>query len=247
MKISVIILTKNEEHNIKDCLETVKWTDEILIIDSNSTDRTVEIASLYNVKIIHDAPESVTEKRIQSIPLAANDWIFFLDADERVTPELQKELMELEPVENINGYYINRRNYYFGQWIKHSGVYPDKHIRLFNRKFGSITPRIVHEGIEVTGNTGELKGEYLHYSFQNMAQMVDKINYYSSLEALEKLEKGKKISKAGVFTHAISAFIRLFISRKGYKDRSGGFFISFSYAMVNFLSHLKLLKLQGKL
>lgn len=246
MKISVIILTKNEEHNIKDCLETVKWADEILLIDSNSTDRTVEIASLYNVKIIHDGPESVTEKRMHSIPLAANDWIFFLDADERVTPDLQKELIELEPKE-INGYYINRRNYYFGQWIKHSGVYPDKHIRLFNRKFGKITPRIVHEGIEVTGSTGELKGEYLHYSFQNMAQMVDKINYYSSLEALEKLEKGKKISKAGVFTHAVSAFVRLFISRKGYKDRSGGFFISFSYAMVNFLSHLKLLKLQGKL
>jgi len=247
VKISVIILTKNEELNIKDCLETVKWADEILIIDSGSTDNTLSIASGYNTRIIADAPDSFAEKRILSIERSSNDWIFFLDADERATPELQKELIEFEPREGINGYILTRRNYYFGQWLRYSGVYPDKHIRLFNRKFASVTPRLIHEGVEVTGGTAEMKGEFLHYSFRDMTHMMDKINFYSTLEALDKFKKGKKISKTGVFTHALSTFLRVYFSRKGYKDGSGGFFISFCYAMDNFLSHLKLLKMQGKI
>lgn len=247
MKITVIILTKNEELNIKDCLETVKWADEILIIDSGSTDRTVEIASGYKTKIIKDAPDSFAEKRMLSLKLASNDWIFFLDADERATPELQKELIEFEPREGVNGYILTRRNFYFGQWIRYSGVYPDKHIRFFNRKFAAITPRLVHEGVEVSGATAEMKGEFLHYTFRDMTQMMDKINYYSTLEAQDRLQQGKKISRLGVYTHALSTFLRVYISRKGYKDGSGGFFISFCYAMDNFLTHLKLLKMQGKI
>jgi glycosyltransferase involved in cell wall biosynthesis len=247
VKITVIILTKNEELNIKDCLETVKWADEILIIDSGSTDRTAEIASGYKTKFIADAPDSFAEKRTLSLKLASNDWIFFLDADERATPELQKELMEFEPIEGVNGYILTRRNFYFGQWLRHSGVYPDKHIRFFNRKFAAITPRLLHEGVEITGGTAEMKGEFLHYTFRDMEQMMDKINYYSTLEALDKLQHGKKISKAGVFTHAVSTFLRVYLSRKGFKDGSGGFFISFCYAVDNFLTHLKLLKLQGKI
>lgn len=247
MKISAVVITKNEEINIKDCLETLKWADEIVIIDSNSTDKTLELASAYTDKLFSTASDVFSEKRAMSFEKCSNDWILFLDADERITPELKNEMLSLNPPPGLYGYRLNRKNYYFGQWLKHSGVYPDKHIRLFNKQYASVTPRIIHEGVEVHGTVGELKNDFIHYSFRDMTHMMDKINLYSTLEAREKLENNKEISKFGVFTHALSAFLRVYVSRKGFKDGTGGFFISFCYSMVSFLSHLKLLKLQGKL
>ncbi len=247
MKISAVVITKNEENNVKGCLETLKWADEIVIIDSGSTDRTREIAAGFTEKIFTTSSDVFSEKRTISFDKTSNDWILFLDADERITPELQNEILSLKTKEGVYGYRLNRRNYCFGQWLKHSGVYPDKHIRLFNKIFASISPRIVHEGVEIKGNVGELSNDFIHFSYRDMTHMMDKINLYSTLEARENFEKNKQISKIGVFTHAISAFLRVYISRKGFKDGRGGFFISFCYAMVNFLSLLKLLKLQGKL
>jgi glycosyltransferase involved in cell wall biosynthesis len=247
MKISAVVITKNEELNIRECLETLKWADEIVIIDSNSTDNTRAIASEFTQNIFSTYSDVFSEKRAMSFDKCSNDWILFLDADERITPKLQEEILSLTPVAGVYGYRLSRRNYCFGQWLKHSGVYPDKHIRLFNKQHASITPRIIHEGVEITGSVGELKNDFIHYSFRDMTQMMDKINLYSTLEAKEKLTKNKQISKAGVFTHALSAFLRVYISRKGFKDGAGGFFLSFCYSMVSFLSHLKLLKLQGKI
>lgn len=247
MKISAVVITKNEELNIKECLETLKWADEIVIIDSNSTDNTKEIAAAYTDKIFTSDTDVFSEKRIISLDKCSNDWVFFLDADERLTKELQEELINMQPSEGTYGYRINRRNYYFGQWLKHSGVYPDRHLRLFNKLHAKITPRIIHEGVEVTGKVEDVSGEMIHYSFRDMTHMIDKINLYSTLEAREKFENKKQISKLGVFTHAISAFLRVYISRKGFRDGTGGFFISFCYSMVSFLSLLKLLKLQKKI
>jgi len=247
LKISAVVITKNEELNIKECLETLKWADEIVIIDSNSTDNTKEIAAAYTDKIFTSDTDVFSEKRIISLDKCSNDWVFFLDADERLTKELQEELITLQPSEDTYGYRINRRNYYFGQWLKHSGVYPDWHLRLFNKLHAKITPRIIHEGVEVTGKVEDMSGEMIHYSFRDMTHMIDKINLYSTLEAREKFENKKQISKPGVFTHALSAFLRVYISRKGFRDGTGGFFISFCYSMVSFLSLLKLLKLQKKI
>jgi len=247
LKISAVVITKNEELNIRECLETLKWADEIVIIDSNSTDNTPIIASEFTDKIFLTDSDVFSEKRAMSFEKCSNDWVLFLDADERTTPQLQEEILSLSPAEGVYGYRLNRRNYYFGQWLKYSGVYPDKHIRLFNKRHASITPRIIHEGVVVSGSVEELKNDFIHYSFRDMTHMMDKINLYSTLEAREKLINNKQISKAGVFTHALSAFLRVYISRKGYKDGTGGFFISFCYSMVSFLSHLKLLKLQSKI
>lgn len=247
MKISAVVITKNEELNIKSCLETLKWADEIIIVDSNSTDKTQEIASGYTNNIYSVNTDVFAEKRIFSLGKTRNDWVLFLDADERLTKELQEEIQSLQQTKDVHGFIIGRRNYFIGKWLKYSGVYPDKHIRLFNKKYSNITPRIIHEGVEVTGTVKEMVHEFDHYSFSDMQQMINKINLYSTLEAKENFGKNKQISKAGVFTHALSAFVRVFVSRKGFKDGIAGFFISFSYSMVSFLSHLKLLKLQGKI
>ena len=249
MKITGIVITKNEELNIKDCLESIKWLDEIIVVDSKSKDNTIEIAKNYTDKIYSISEENIPEKRKYALSQTSvsNNWILFLDADERITPELRNEIHSLDESEEINGYYINRRNYYLGRWIKHCGIYPDYTLRLFRKNKGRVTDRIIHEGIEIEGKSAKLKNDMLHYSYRDMEQMVNKINFFSSSQAQEYFIKNKKITKIGVFLHFISAFLRVFVSRKGYKDRLYGLYVSFSYSMVNFLSYLKLLKLQNKL
>jgi glycosyltransferase involved in cell wall biosynthesis len=249
MKITGIVITENEEKNIKDCLESIKWLDEITVIDSHSEDNTLRIAKNYNSKIYSTDIQNVTQKRKYALSEIniANDWILFIDADERITRELKEELISLDENTDVEGYYINRRNYYLGKWIKHSGIYPDYCLRLFRKSKGKVTDRIVHEGIEVNGKTAKLKNDMLHYSYRNLEQMMEKINFFSSSEAAEHFNNDKKITKTGVYLHAFSTFLRILISRGGYKDGLHGFYVSFCYSLVNFLSHLKLLKLQNKL
>lgn len=248
--ITAIIITSNEEKNIKECIESVKSVQcisEIFLIDSNSKDRTVEIATGFHAKVISTDITNVTEKRKLSLKEAVNDWLLFIDADERITEELRKELDSLKPElnNNVSGYLINRKNFYLGKWIKHCSIYPDYHIRLFNKNKAHITERIIHEGVEVTGDTVRLQNDLLHYSVPTIENMIDKINYYSTFEAQEHFQNKKSISKFGVFTHAVSAFLRVYISRKGFKDGLPGFYVSIMDSLVNFLTHLKLLKQQS--
>jgi len=249
MKITGIVITKNEELNIKDCLESIKWLDEIIIVDSNSEDKTIEIAKTYTDNIYSISIENIPEKRKYSLSQTkiSNNWILFLDADERITPELRDEIQSLDQSEGTNGYYINRRNYYLGKWIKHCGIYPDYTLRLFRKDKGKVIDRIIHEGIEVEGESAKLENDMLHYSYKDIEQLVNKIDFFSTSQAQENFINNKKITKIGVFLHFISAFLRVFISRRGYKDKLYGLYVSFSYSMVNFLSYLKMLKLQNKL
>lgn len=249
MNISGIVITHNEESNLRECLKSISWLNEIVIVDSQSEDNTLKIASEYTDIIFSVDISNVTEKRIFALDKAKFEWIIFVDADERVTEELKQEILSLKEneIEDINGFYINRKNFYFGKWIKHCGLYPDYHLRVFRKDKAKITERIVHEAVIVDGTTKKLKNDMLHHSSKDLTQMVDKVNYYSTLEALEHFHNKKKITKAGVFTHAFSAFFRVYTSRNGYKDRVYGFFVSLNDALVNFLTHLKLLKLQGKL
>jgi len=247
MKISAIVITKNEENNISDCLETIKWADEIIVVDSGSDDNTIAIAKKSTVKVYNIENQSITEKRIYSITKTCNDWILFLDADERITEELKNEITSLELDEETAGYHINRRNYWFGKWIKHSANYPDYQLRLFNKNKCSVANRFVHEGVETNGKTLKLKNDMIHYSYRDLTHMIKKINHVSTLEAKEHFKNNKKITKFGVFTHALSAFLRIYLSNKGYNDKIEGFFVSFCYSFTNFVSHLKLLKMQNKL
>ena len=247
MKISAIVITFNEEENIKDCLESVKWADEIIVVDSKSSDETIEIARSYTDKVFSVEMQNVTEKRKFSVDKAANDWILFVDADERISKELGEEILELKPPNDTAGYFLNRKNFYLGKWIKHCGIYPDYHIRLFNRKKAAVNDRIIHEGIEVKGKTLQLIGALLHYPVRNISGMVDKVNYYSTMESQEHFNNGRKISKAGAFAHAIATFLVMYFSRKGFMDKLAGFYISLSYSVTTFMTYLKLLKLQNKI
>jgi glycosyltransferase involved in cell wall biosynthesis len=249
MKISAVVITKNEEQNIRECLESIKWADEIVVVDSGSTDRTREISSSYTKKVFNVLSENIAEKRILSLNNCSFDWVLMVDSDERITRDLREEIMKLDPQIDppVKGYYINRRNYYLGKWIKNCGLYPDYHLRLFRRSEARVINRPAHEAIEVRGKTEKLKNDMLHFSYRDLHQMIQKINFYSTHEAVEHFLKQKQITKIGVFTHAISAFLRVYVSRKGYKDNLPGFYVSFTNVFTNFLTHLKLLRLQNKL
>jgi glycosyltransferase involved in cell wall biosynthesis len=247
MKISAIVVTYNEEKNITDCLQTINWVDEIIIVDSNSTDQTISKAKNFTSKIYNIDSQSITNKRKFGITKASNDWVFFLDSDERVPEKLKQEIVLLEENKDVYGYYLNRKNYYLGCWIQHSGINPDYVLRLYKKTKGYVTDRLIHEAIEVDGICKKLKNSIEHYTVTNLEQLFAKSNFFSTMEAKENFLKNKKITKLGVFAHALSAFFRIFISRKGYKDKLPGFYVSFSYSFVNFLGHLKLLKLQNKI
>lgn len=249
MKITCIVITRNEEKNIKECLESVNFLDEIIIVDSRSTDRTSEISRSYTEKIFSTEIENVTQKRIFSLGKSSHDWIIFVDADERISPELKEELILLKEKTgtDCHGYYINRKNIYFGKWIRNCGVYPDLHIRLFNKNNSEITNRIVHEGIIVHGKTSKLNGHLVHFTVDSLEHMMRKINYYSSMQSTEYFHNGKRVSRFSIPFKAISAFLRVYISRGGFKDGIRGMFVSFQDSMVNLLTNLKLLKLQNKL
>jgi len=250
MKITGIVITKNEEKNITSCFESINFLDEIMIVDSGSTDNTIELAKKFTGKIYTPQIENVTQKRKYSLEKSSNDWIIFIDADERISPELKNEIVYLQNASgenSLSGYYINRKNYYFGKWVRHCGIYPDYHIRLFNRKNSEITDRIVHEGIIVNGRTAWLNGHILHYTVDDMSHMIRKIDYYSTMQSIEYFGKKKKVSKTMLVGKAISAFLRVYISRGGFKDGFRGFLVSLSDSLVNFLTNLKLLKLYSKI
>lgn len=246
MKISAAIITFNEENNITDCIKSVLWCDEIIILDSNSTDKTCELAKIFTDKIFLTDMNNYSEKRKLAISYTKNDWVLFIDADERVTEELKEEICKLEENTDVFAYEINRKNYCLGKLIQYCGINPDYHIRLFNKNYAEIINRKIHEGIAVRAKTDRLKNHIIHYTYRNLYQMIEKVNIYSTLEAEENYEKNKPINKIEAVLKPISTFIRIFLIRKGYKDGLEGFYLSFCYSMVNFLSQLKLLKLKGK-
>jgi len=247
MKITIIVITENEESNITPCLESAKWADEIIIVDSHSKDRTIELANNFTDKIFDTDIINVTAKREFSIQKSSNDWIFFLDADERITDDLKNELLSLEHTENIAAYYINRDNYYLGRKIKHCSMSPDLSLRLFNRNKSELNNRIVHESIITKGETKTLSSSMIHLTVPNLSILLKKMNYYSSMESAEHFQNGKRITKIGAITHAVSAFVRMYISRKGFMEGLPGFYLSIAESFTNFFTHLKLLKLQNKL
>jgi glycosyltransferase involved in cell wall biosynthesis len=245
IKISALIIAKNEEKNIEDCLKSVSWCDEIILVDSKSTDRTVEIAKKYTGKIIVHDWQGYAFARELSLQNALGNWIISLDADERVSPELKNEIQQLLNQENLkNGYLIPRRNYFLDKVIKTCFWYPDYQMRLFKRESASVSQREVHEGFIVKGEHGELKNDSIHFTHQDLYSTFEKINKYSSLEITEFVN-AKPVRKRDLIIHPVAAFLNHFISRKGYKDGMHGMMVSIIHAMTNMMRYMKLWEKQN--
>jgi len=244
-KISVTVITKNEEKNISDCLKSVDWADEIIVVDSESTDRTVELAKQFTDKIFIRKWEGYVPQKRYALSLASNEWILSLDADERITPELKEEILKLAPGD-YSGFKIRRKNFLLKKEITSCGWEKDYQLRLMRKENASFSDRLVHEKFIVEGKVETLTNPMMHYTFSSFSEYFSKINYYSSLKAQELFTKKKRVGAWTIFSHTISAFFAFFIIRRGFKDGVYGLIISLLHSVSTMMNYVKLWELQNK-
>lgn len=249
MKISVSMIVRNEEANIADVSESVSWADEIVIVDSDSTDKTVDIAREFTDKVFNREFKGFKDKHRFADAQATGDWIFWIDADERVTPELRKSIEKLRtlPDEDLaTGYKIARKTSFMDRWIRHSGWYPDYQMRLY-RKGQSFWDGIApHETARVNGRVETLDGELLHYTKQDLSEYHRVLETYATLAAEQKFIKGTKVGGFGIFSNSIAAFLRAYVLKQGFRDGVPGLMIGIFTAYGVFLKYAKLWELNHK-
>ena len=245
MSLSVILITKNEEANLKDCLESVSFADEIIVVDSQSSDKTQEIARSFGAKleITSDWPGFGPQKN-RALNLATKEWVLSIDADERVTPELKQEILATIASANAaDCYAIPRSSWYCGRFMKHSGWYPDYVDRLFKRGSAKFSDHLVHERLLPTGLSEKLKNHFLHYSYRDFSQVLKKVDVYSSAAAQQAFKQGKKGGLGEALIHGFWAFFRTYVLRRGFLDGKHGLALAISNAATSYYKYLKLWQL----
>jgi glycosyltransferase involved in cell wall biosynthesis len=244
MKISATIITLNEESNIKAACESVAWADETVVVDSGSTDTTRQIAEACGARVITNPWPGFGAQKQFAVDEAKHEWIFSLDADERVSDELKKSIGSLRDKTDLaDGYQIARRTYYQGRWIRGGGWYPDRQLRLFKKSKGHWKQRHVHESVTMDpgARVERLPGDLLHYTLQNAAHHHRMIGErYAPLAAQQMFEEGRRTSVLGVASAGPAAFVRSLILKGGLRDGFAGFTIASFAAHHAFLKHLML-------
>jgi glycosyltransferase involved in cell wall biosynthesis len=244
--VSVILITKNEAANIRDCLKSVSWADEIIVVDSGSTDGTPQVAKEMGALVYsHDWPGFGPQKN-RALAYASKDWIFSIDADERVTPEQRAELERAMKEGRADGYFCPRLSQFCGTFIRHSGWYPDYVLRLFMRGKGRFSDSLVHESIILEGKSERLKVPLLHYSYLTMDDVERKVEHYSNAAAQQMFQAGKHANWMRAALSGGWAFIRTYIVRLGVLDGGAGFQIALMNMRTTFLKYRKLSKLRSK-
>lgn len=241
LPISLVVITLNEEANIERCLKSVSFAQDIVVLDSGSTDRTVEIAKQCGARTFVEAFRGYGEQKRRACELAEQDWILSLDADEALSPELAAEIQQLSwhSLGGFDGYEMPRISYHLGRWIRYGGWYPDYQLRVFNRKSASWQSLKLHERVEAN-NVGRLRSDLYHYVFKDLADQVDTNNEYSTLGAKELARRGKKFSVMMLVLKPISKFLETYIWKRGFLDGMPGFIISVGAAYSIFLKFAKL-------
>ncbi len=243
-KLSVTIITLNEEHNIRDALESVKWADEIVVVDSGSTDKTAEICREYTSKVFYNKWPGMNGQKAYAKGLASGDWLLNIDADERVSPELAAEIQNIiKNGSDADGYFIPRKVYYLGRWIEHSGWYPDYTLRFFRTDKGKWAGTDPHDEVVVDGKTGYLKGDIYHFTYRNIEAHVNTMNRFTTIGAAEYEKKGKRSGALDLIVRPPLAFLKKYILKQGFRDGLPGFIIAVSTAYYVFLKYAKLWEL----
>lgn len=244
--LSVILITKNEAELVGQCLASVQWADEIVVVDSGSTDATVEICRRYTDQVfVTDWPGFGPQKN-RALDMATGDWVLSIDADEEVTPALAQEIREVLQNAEARGYTLPRLSSYCGRFMHHSGWWPDPVLRLFKRDAGRFTDVRVHERVEVQGHVGALKSTLLHHSYRSLDQVLNKVNHYSHEGALALQAKGRKAGLSTAIGHGLWSFIRTYIFKRGFLDGREGFILAVSNAEGTYYRYLKLMYLNDK-
>jgi glycosyltransferase involved in cell wall biosynthesis len=242
-EISVVIITLNEEHNIERCLLSVKEiADEIVVVDSFSTDRTKEICLKHGARFSCHPFEGYVEQKSYVITQASHDHILLIDADEALSEELRSSILSVKNNWTHDGYNFNRLNSFCGRWIRHSGWYPDRKIRLFDRRKASVKGKNPHDEIVMAeGSTlKHLKGDLLHYTYLTVEDQIRQIDRFTGIQARDKFEQGRKASCLSIIFSPPYKFVRHYFFRLGFLDGYYGYLICRNMAYSTFLKHAKL-------
>jgi len=239
--LSAVVITKNEERNIRGCLDSVKgYADEIILVDDESSDRTVDIAKEFTNKIIIRKMDVEGRQRNFAYAKARNLWVLSLDADERLTSELKKEIKEvLTDNTKYNGFTIPRRNFIGDYWVRHGGWYPSPQLKLFRKDKFRYEEVGVHPRAFMDDPCGHLKSDIIHYSYRDLEDFLSKLNNQTTREAQKWFNQNKPMRLPRFIYRSIDRFLRTYIGRRGYKDGYIGFAVAFYASLYQFISYLK--------
>ena len=239
--LSVIVITKNEAHNIGACLQSVLFANQLVVLDSGSSDETLDIAQSMGAEVSknHDWQGFGVQKN-RALALARCEWVLSIDADERITPTLQAEIMAAIASSAFDAYSIPRLSSYCGQYMLHSGWYPDHVTRLFKRNSAQFSCELVHEKVVVSSPVGQLASPLRHESFTSFEAVLDKANRYSSAGAQMLFARGKTASPGKALAHGVWAFLRTYIFKRGFLDGRMGLVLAISNGEGTYYRYLKL-------
>jgi len=247
LHLSAIVLAQNEERNIVDCLRTLSWADEVLVLDSGSEDATVALAQKMGARVETRPFDNFPRQRNAALELARGEWAFFVDADERATEELAGEVREAIAQEEADGFWVPRRNYIFGRLIRYAGWYPDYQLRLFRRHKGWYDEsREVHELVVLDGPQGHLENPLIHYNYEDIGQFIERQNRYTEMEAAYLFRGGTRAKMRNFILQPCREFKRRYVTLQGYKDGRHGLLLSLLLAYYEGVKYLKLWRLQRR-
>lgn len=243
--VSVTIITLNEAEHIAAAIDSAAWADEVIVVDAGSRDATVTLARDKGAMVSGRAWTGYVEQKNHAASLATHDWIFSLDSDERITPELATEIRTMLAAEPTRrGYRVPRVTFHLGRWMRTTDFYPDYQTRLYDRRAARWRGRYVHESVEVDGGAGYLTQELQHYSYRDLRDHLDRINHYTTLWARQNHESGRLAKALDLLVHPPAAFARNYILRRGLLDGTAGLLLSAINAYAVFLKFAKLWELQ---
>lgn len=237
--LSVVVLTKNEEQRLAGCLESARFADEIIVVDDESSDKTVDIARKFTDRIFTRKMDIEGRHRNWAYAQAKNNWVLSLDADERVTEELKQEISQAVRQAEFVAFSIPLRNYIGNYWVRYGGWYPASKVRLFRKDKFKYEEALVHPRVFIDGKCGHLKCDIIHYSYADFEEFLNSVNRQTTLEAAKWLKTNRKMSLPHASWRAIDRFFRRYLRKKGYKDGLYGFVVAYFDSLYQILSYVK--------
>jgi glycosyltransferase involved in cell wall biosynthesis len=244
--LSIIIVTKDEANNIVDCLESVAWANEIIVLDSGSSDDTISLATAAGARVIKTDWPGYGPQQNRGIDAATCEWIYSLDADERITPELAVEIREAIRENKFNVFDVPRHSLFVTRFMRHSGWWPDRTRRLFKKGSARFTSHEIHANLATEEKIGHLTEGMIHYSYHNYHSVLEKMNRYSSGSARDLYARGKRATLASAIGHGLWAFIRTYFIKAGFLDGQLGLILAISNAEGTYYKYLKLMELESQ-
>jgi glycosyltransferase involved in cell wall biosynthesis len=242
-ELTATVITYNEEQNIRECLESLGWVKEIVVVDSGSRDRTTEICRAFTDKVVINPWPGHFEQKNYAVSLASHDWVLSIDADERVPEELRQAIERELSAPRHDGYWITRRNYFLGRWLRHGGWYPDRVLRLFDRRkgrFGGVNP---HDRVMIAdGSIGLIDSHLIHLTYRDFSQYIRKQNWYTGISAVEQVKRGRRpgsITAGELVLRPLVKFVQAYVLKGGFLDGLHGLIAAVGASYFNFVKYAK--------